>query len=47
MKIIPICLADLERWRSNRFYRFLRFGFREGVNFLLNLAGGEGGEGEF
>ncbi len=34
MKIISIRSGDVERWRSNRFYRCLRFGFREGVDFL-------------
>jgi hypothetical protein len=31
IEIIPIPLADVERLRSNRFYGFCRFGFREGV----------------
>jgi hypothetical protein len=36
MKIIPICSADRERLRINRFRRFCGFGldFGKGVNFL-------------
>jgi hypothetical protein len=33
-KTIPIRSADIERWQFIRFYLLLRFGFREGVDFL-------------
>jgi hypothetical protein len=31
IEINPIPLADVERLRSNRFYGFCRFGFKDGV----------------
>ena len=34
MKIIPICSADRERLRSNRFYRFCGLDLGKGVDFL-------------
>jgi hypothetical protein len=42
MKIIPICSADRERLRINRFHRFSVSGFWEGGEFSLFLAGGVG-----
>ena len=42
MKIIPICSADRERLRINRFHRWFWFGFWEGGEFSLFLAGGVG-----
>jgi hypothetical protein len=47
MKIILICPADLERWRSNRIYCFLWFGFRDGVDFVWFERVLEGGKGRF
>ncbi len=34
MKIIPICSADREHLRSNRFYRFCGLDLGKGVDFL-------------
>jgi hypothetical protein len=34
VKIIPICSADSERLRSNRFYRFCGLDLGKGVDFL-------------
>jgi hypothetical protein len=45
MKIIPICSADRERLRINRFHRFCGFGLDLGKGVIFFVFGGWCGEG--